>query len=265
MNQEKLKFFSRLKNSITNISYYNIFIKESLGRAFLYLFLLSLLVSFISTIIISYNTNEGLKYLKEYSKSIPYFEFNNGELNVSGDMPLTYTDPDDNSPIIIDTSGKTDESILNQYDEAVLILKNKLIIKKDSIEKREINFSEIKELNFDKNTLEQFIPNMKLIINIVVIIAVIIFMPIWLFITCSFTALILSLLGLIIKSITKKEISFNDIYIISIYSLTLPLIIKHVLVLNLPFVIPFFWLIYYGIAVFYIYKAISKTGSYDIV
>lgn len=265
MEQEKIKFFSRLNKSITNISYYNVFTKESLGRSFLYLFLLSLLISFVSAIIISYNTNQGLQSLKDYGKTIPYFELKNGELNVSGDMPIIYKDPEDNAPIIIDTSGKTDISILNQHEEAVLILKDKIIIKRNSIDKREIAFGEIKELNFNKNTLEKFIPNIKLILNIIVIIAVIIFMPIWLFITSLFSALILSLIGLIIKSITKKEISFNSIYIMSIYSLTLPLILKYIIVFNLPFTIPFFGFMYYGIAAFYIYKAISDSNNYNII
>lgn len=78
-----------------------------------------------------------------------------------------------------------------------------------------------------------------------------------------FGILILSLIGLIVNSVTKAGLSFGHIFIFSIYSRTLSLAVK-ALVSFLPFGIPFFWVINFGISVIYLYlacKSIKKDAE----
>lgn len=69
-----------------------------------------------------------------------------------------------------------------------------------------------------------------------------------------FGVLLLSLIGLIVNSATKANLSFGQIFIFSIYSRTLSLAIK-ALCSFLPFGIPFFWVVNFGISVVYLYLA----------
>ena len=57
-------------------------------------------------------------------------QIKDGQLKIDGKMPIVISNRN-NDYYIIDTSGKTDQSVLNSYDRGVLILKDKLIQKID--------------------------------------------------------------------------------------------------------------------------------------
>lgn len=123
-------FFSKLKNSITNPKTYNEFLKESTGRAVVYLLLLCLIFGGINAIRNVYDFNKGvLMVLNDFKENIPNFVLANGELNVAGQMPIIINDGGP-SVIIIDTSGKTAETVLDNYDSATLITKRKIQCKR---------------------------------------------------------------------------------------------------------------------------------------
>lgn len=51
------------------------------------------------------------------------------------------------------------------------------------------------------------------------------------------------------------KIGFRNLFKLSIYALTLPILIKFVLTLG-NITIPYFWVLYYGIALVYLWKAL---------
>lgn len=260
MENVKVRFFSRIYKSITDFSFYSFIKKETLGKAFTYLLLLTLLISLVSIIKPIYELNSGVGLISEYfDTEVPYFELKNGELNVEGDMPIVFEDED--SIMIINTERDTDVSLLDDYDRGFIVTKYGFINKKSSSHIEKVEFSQLKDFTFNKYDVEKYIPYLKFI-NIFIII----FLPLFIFIGKLFSTLFISLLGLIVNSVAGSKLEYADIYKIGIYSITLPSIIK-LLFKFIPFDIPFFNLIYYGIVVVYMYKAMTliKLENKEIV
>ena len=70
------------------------------------------------------------------------------------------------------------------------------------------------------------------------------------------SALIISLIGRAINS-AKEPLSYQSIFKISAYSMTLPLLVCTALNF-VPTYIPFIWLLFYAIASVYVYGAINN-------
>jgi hypothetical protein len=164
-------------------------------------------------------------------------------------MPIVTGDI--NNVIIVDTTGGTDENALDKYKSGILILKSKIIQKENSLQKREYNLKEFGTLTLTKSDVQGWIPLLK-IINLFIVL----FGYIGFFTGKLLSALVLALIGLIISGSMKLHKDFGDLYKISIYSLTLPIIIK-VLLSVINYTIPYFFIIYYGVAIFYIWKSLS--------
>ena len=214
--------------------------KQTAGSTIGYLILLSLFLGIIGVIRPVIEINKGVDEIYHaFQKESREFIFSNGELKIEGQMPIVYNATNGDSEIfIIDTSGKTSREDLAKYDKATLITSNYMIQKKNSMQITETNFNALRSFTISKADVEKFIPYLKYISIILVI-----FGPITFFIGKLFTALIVSLLGMIIKSIQKVNITFGTIYKLSIYALTLPIMVNVSLKLtNLE--IPHFYKLY---------------------
>ncbi|CAH2212378.1 DUF1189 domain-containing protein [Tepidibacter aestuarii] len=254
IKSDKISFFERFKRSIVDIPSYNFFVKESLGKGILYLLLLSLMVGVITSSVMSYKFKN---YFESEARSFviraPEFEFKNGELDVQGDMPLKIDDY-----IIVDTTGSTDDSVLDAYNEGMLILKDKVIVKQSVVEKREFDFSSINDVEFNKQDAMKFIPEINKWISIFIVVFGIIFITLWIMISTMINALILGIAGIIISKVQKMNIQFGDIYKICIYAFTLPIVIDKLILGYAPIYIPYFNLVYYIIAGVYMYNAMDS-------
>ncbi|MCT4508805.1 MAG: DUF1189 domain-containing protein [Tepidibacter sp.] len=257
IKNNKVRFFERFKRSIVDIPSYNFFVKESLGKAILYLFLLSLMVGAITSSVMSYKfKNSFEREAKSFIIQVPDFKFEDGELNAEGDMPVKINDY-----TLIDTTGKTDESVLDSYKQGILILKNKVVIKKSMIEKREFDFSSIENIEFDKQEVIKYIPKINMWISIAIIVFGIIFITLWIWLSTMFKALILGIAGIIVSKVQNMDIQFGDIYKICIYAFTLPIVVDHLILDYVPVFIPYFNLVYFIVAGIYMYNAM---GSYKM-
>lgn len=254
IKNDKISFFERFKRSIVDIQSYNFFVKESLGKGILYLLLLSLMVAFITSSVMSYKFKNSFE---DEARSVmiqtPEFEFKNGELNVDGDMPLRIKDY-----IIVDTTGNTDASVLDSYNEGILIVKDKAIIKKNVVEKREFDFSTMKDIEFNKQDVAKYIPKINNWISIFIVVFGITFGTLWIMLSTMVNALILGIAGIIISKVQKMNIEFGYIYKICIYAFTLPIVIDKLIIGYLPIYIPFFNIIYYIVAGIYMYSAMDS-------
>jgi hypothetical protein len=248
--EERMGFVSKVADSITKPEAYGYFIKQTVGKAIVYLILLTLIFESLNLVrpVIDYNTGIN-QLIRSFNMNMPDFELKNGELNVNGNMPIISGDV--NYVVIVDTTGGTGENALDNYNAGILILKNKIIQKESSFQKKEYNLKDFGTLTIDKSDVKGWIPLLK-VINVFIIL----FGYIGFFAGKLLSALILALIGLIISGSMKLRKDFGDLYKISIYSLTLPIIIK-VLLSVIKYTIPYFFIIYYGIAVFYLWKALS--------
>ena len=260
--QEKMGFFSKLINSITNPKYYKDFLKESTGRAVVYLLLLCLIFGGISAIRIAYDLNKGvITVVNEFNKNVPDFKLENGELNVEGQMPIKFND-EQGYIFIVDTSGNTDETILDKYNSGTFISKTKMIQKKSPMQTTETNFISLKPVTLTKIDAERWIG----IAKYIGVGMVLIFYPIFFFGFKFIAAFIVSLIGLIINAFCKAKITFGEIYKLSIYALTFSIILKAFFIV-IGIQVPQFWILYYGIPLIYLglgLNLISKDQNQDL-
>jgi hypothetical protein len=198
---------------------------------------------------------------QEFVDKAPEFIFANGKLAVNTPMPyLIYKTQD--QIMIVDTSGKTDASILNSYKKGILIGKNMVISKENELETRSYDLSSLREISFTKSSAIKYIPWLKWL-NIFMIG----FLFIYEIIGNLIAAVILGGLGLIVSKVIDYQIVFNDLYKIGIYALTLPIVLE--LARELTEVnIPVFKLVFYGIGIVYIVMALkilkkSAAGNYE--
>lgn len=253
----RMNFASRFFYSITSFDKYRLFLRQSAGKAVVYLLLITMAAALFVYI------PAGIDYFRliddmtaNLDTKIPDFRFANGKLSVSGEMPIII----DNGayPVIIDTSPNSENTVLDQYDIVILITSDK-IIQKNYVEKTISDLGAFKGLELTRDDLAKIFPIMKPI-GIFVIMLMVLFYIIGKFIN----ALIISLIGLIINKVEKTKLSYRSIFKLSVYSMTLPLIISALLNL-FPSQLPFAWLLFYVIASIYLFgaiKTIKKEISY---
>ncbi|HOL16658.1 MAG TPA: DUF1189 family protein, partial [Bacillota bacterium] len=106
-----------------------------------------------------------------------------------------------------------------------------------------------------RSDLIRWLPLLKLITVFMIVIGFIVY-----FCGKLLGALIVATGGLILESATRCKIGFGNLYKLSVYALTLPMIMQTVLTL-VRIKIPLFSLFYYGIALLYLYRALTATGQ----
>lgn len=255
-------FFKDFYYSLFKFDYYKNFINQNFGKSIAFITLFSLIISVFNGISFLFSLNSFANDLNTViEKQIPHFTFDKGELNFenSKDMPLIYNDGEDN--IIIDTRDNTDKSILDEYDAGILITKNKIVQKQNS-QTKVTDLSEFKDLSFSKEDLYQYVPYIKALSPVLAI-----FIFIGVIIAYLFYALLLSLLGLIFNSVNKSNLTYSQIFNLSIYSLTLILFLEFLplgaitsisFIQNVPIYIVFL------VSGFYLFMSIKKLNSNKI-
>lgn len=250
-----MNFINQLWKSISNFQFYKSLQNESLGKAFLYLTKVVIIFGIISLIRPVLGFDLGVDMAREnFIESVPDFVFDDGVLTVTGEQPYIWEEDEDDYIIAMDTSGQIGPEILDDYNDGVFITNHYFIVKQNGIEKRELDFSQLVGAKFTKDDVAEWIPYAKWANGFIVIFGLIGFLAgkLW-------SALFIALLGLMICS---GKYQFVNLYKISIYALTLPIIIKtFISLLGKP--IPWFGLVYYGIALFYMWKAIDTIRNDD--
>jgi len=250
MNNTKINIFKRFFYSLTSFDKYRLFLRQNTGKAVVYLLLLSILVSLAIFIPAGIQYNNFMRnFITNFDSIVPDFTFSNGKLQVYGEMPIVFDDED--YPIVIDTSADAEERILKEYDIIMLITSDK-IIQKHYVNKSVTNLSAFQGITLTRDDIADILPIMQPFGKIMFVLLGIGFV-------CGkfFSVLIISLIGLIINSAAKTNLSYRNIFKISVYSITMPLLICTIMDL-LPVLIPFKWFIFYAIATVYVYGAINS-------
>jgi hypothetical protein len=246
-------FFSQAKASFTDFESYRVIAFQRTGKTIKYLFLLFTLIFIIGGIKFSYDFNANLGDTTASIKDkTPEFSLANGELTVQGQQPMIFTG-DNEVALIIDTTGKTDETELDKYSEGAFIAKDR-VVTKQNLQTRTIKFADLANVSFDKQKLISYLPLFKWVLPIIGVVAYI-FGITWVVITTIFLALI----GLIVNSSVKAKLEFGNIWNIGVYAFTLPWLLE--LLVNLSgLAIPLFWFVKWGLAVFFLYKGIEAAN-----
>ena len=101
-------FFKDMSDSAINLSQYRRFANQPWGKVISYLLLIILILGIPVLLSIVFDFNKEVdNWVAEFNKNIPDFVLKDGELAVSGEMPLIFEDKsgEEKSIYVIDTSG----------------------------------------------------------------------------------------------------------------------------------------------------------------
>ena len=194
------------------------------------------------------------KMVTTLQTKFPDFELKDGHLKCSGVMPFLLNNADEKDEvIIIDTSGKYTPEILDKYKSGAFFTESKVVYKKDAFETKTYNLSDVK-VNLTKADIINLITKWTLPALIFI------FLISLFFIAKLLGVFLLSIIGIIINKLMNAGLDYQTIFKICIYAIVLPSIIKFGLgMFNIS--IPYFWILYYGIASFYIVKFIKEFNK----
>lgn len=251
-----MNVFKEMALSIYSYESYGKFLKNRKGKVFGFGVLL-MLIYFLITMILPPIINNGsfFSLAQFFRENVPEFELKNGTLWVEDVFELDEddlyvcidTDPD---YVFYDADDTEMIQSLRGYSSALLMDSEKIIIKNNG-EIQGAYFSQL-DFDFDKEALIAFVPWIYTIYVVAMLLAYL-----WMTGLFFFGVLFVALLGMIIASCMKKQLTFGQIYLMGVYSRTLPLLIKAV-VSFLPFSIPFFWVINFGLSLFILAMAMRK-------
>lgn len=212
MEQTRLNFFQQIYYAICKPTRYYRLTKVSNGRltGFVFLFvLITSLFSIIPIIIDMVGPNGIIQVLRE---DLPEFEMIDGELWVSE----TYEGEEAGSYVRVDTGVDkfSYDDIDKSYYQVVLISRTNMIVYQSFGRTQEIDFSDLRGLDFDNSIIDAIIPFVYIIL-IIVVVLVYLFKVAWYF----FLALLASLLGLIVSAISRARLLYATIYKTAVYSL----------------------------------------------
>lgn len=250
-----MNVFKEMALSIYSYGSYAQFLKNRKGKVFGFGVLLMLIYFLITVLWPPLSYSELSQFFRE---GVPEFELKDGTLWVADvfeiDEDDTYICIDTNPDFVFYDADDTEMiQSLRGYRTALLMDSEKVIMKNNG-EIQGAYFSQM-DFEFDKEALMDFVPWMYVIYVVVMLLAYI-----WMTALFFFGVLFVALIAMIIASCMKSQLTFGQLYLMGVYSRTLPLIIKAA-VSFLPFNIPFFWVINFGLSLFIIAMAIRKMNE----
>lgn len=252
-----MNIFKEMAFSVYNFKSYKEFLNNRKSKVFgfgLMVMLIYFTVTMVAPFVKFMAETDGIA--NEMDDVIPDFELEDGTLWVQEVIEFE----ENGTYVYIDTDPEyyfydADEmkEYLYEYSEVILMDSEKVIIKSDG-QVKGAYFSEL-DVEFSKQDLLDLVPVIHLCIGIFFVLAYI-----WMTGLYFFGVLFVALLGMIAASCMKKDLTFGQLYLLGIYSRTLPLIIKAVLSF-LPVGIPFFFIINFGISLAIIVCAIGGMNE----
>ena len=252
---KKMNVAEKFIKSIIDIKSYLVFLKERTSKAIIYILLLSIILGGIKGFNVSRNIQKAINETKNYlTENEDTFKLENGELTV-GENPILIKE--EGVLVLVDTSytydsfGQKNLSDLNleKYINSVLIFKDRVIINNNGQQTVQ-KFSDITTNIYPRDVIN--------ILNAASIV--------WIFVLLIYTiggfignllwALIIALVGTVVSYIVKVKIKFKGLYRISLYSITLPVIIDTIFV-SANVRVPMFSLIFLAVSMVYIYLALK--------
>jgi uncharacterized membrane protein YagU involved in acid resistance len=231
------------------------------GIAFLYLLLL-LAVSWIPVMFkIQAKVNEFIfTQSPKIIKQIPKIKISKGEAIVSADMPYIIKDPDTGAPfIIIDTTGKTEN--LGNTNAQGLLTKTKFIIKRNELETRTFDLSDVGDLTIDQDIIRSLADSFRQWFIILLYPFVLLFSYGYRIIQ----ALMYALIGKFFSKKLKADLNYGALLSLTMVSVTPVIIVNSIynyLDLKIPF--PFWGTICFFIAMGYLRFAIKANAAKEI-
>ena len=272
MEKEKIRFPSRVKIAVTKIEDYSIFINEKMSVGLKYflliIFIFSIILTSIETIDFSKKMTHAFKYIKN---DMPDFTYLNGILqfqeNVNAyDSKLNFT-------FIADTTVDGTNENINEFskqikNQGMILFKDKAIII-NSRNRMILDYLQLQEsygiTELNTQTLIDKIDSIgiygiTIMYFVIILLGLFVIESISLFMDCF----VLSIFAYCTAKITKTYLNYKQIFNISIYSLTLPIILYMIYSIAnfaFDFYTPYFKTIYFLIAYVYVVAVVFIIKS----
>lgn len=236
VNSEEIKkgFFKKVWYSIDKVEKYSELSAEGFGRALKYLLILIIMLAIVSSAVTVYRTSKQMREISKYiSENAPDFTYSDGNLIVDIEGPII-NESETFGKIIIDTITETEEiekQYINEIREerkAVIILKDKLILKEAGVEnniiyKYEELFRELNITEFSKDDLAEYlVSSVMLPIYLNLFLVLFIYALIMQTINTVFYIIMISIFGYLTSIILRLKMRYVAVFNMAVYSITLP-------------------------------------------
>lgn len=276
-NKELKKgFFKKVWYSIDKIEKYAELSAEGLKSALKYLAILVMIIGVISSASTIYKTSLVVNKISQYiDQKVPNLTYSENTLKVENSEAII-DENEEFGKIIIDTN-TDDEQQINKYvsdvkdeENAVIILKNKLILKTSGVSgsanyNYEDLFGQMGITEFNKQQLIDYLTGstmFKYYSNLFLTLFIYAF-AVYL-INTLFYIIIISMVGFLATMILKLKIRFVAVFNMAVYSITLPTILNIIYIIVNTFykyAISYFDVMYVMISTIYILAAIFMLKS----
>ena len=275
--EKKLGFFRKVLMSIKDFEKYDVFLKENIGQAFLYLIKIMLIYSILVTVLSTYSFATNLnKVFNRFNEQVESLKYEEGTLTINDNKKIEISDlSDEIGVIVVNTMDLSDDEIeqeqskIQSQGNGILVLKDKIIVLNNrfstnqEIELKTV-FGKYQIDSLDKQTVVDYYNQN----NITILISATMVMFVYIFVIYSFNALIdalaLGILAYLTAKIVRVAINFVGALNISIHALTLPLMLNMIyIIVNFftGFTIKYFQIMYTAIAYIYIITVILMLKS----
>lgn len=276
-NKELKKgFFKKVWYSIDKIERYAELSAEGLKSALKYLAMLILVIGVIAAASTIYKTSLVVNKISQYiDQKVPNLTYSENTLKVENSEAII-DENEEFGKIIVDTN-TDDEQQINKYvsdvkdeENAVIILKNKLILKTSGVSgsanyNYEDLFGQMGITEFNKQQLVDYLTGstmFKYYANLFLTLFIYAF-AVYL-INTLFYIIIISMVGFLATMILKLKIRFVAVFNMAVYSITLPTILNIIYIIVNTFykyAISYFDVMYVMISTIYILAAIFMLKS----
>jgi len=270
--EKNMNFFSRVKTAVVNLENYNVFLGEKISVAIKYFFLIVLILVLVIAVAQTYSimgmVNKGVQYIQN---EMPDFLYQDGKLEFSENVNAY--DEQFDVYMIADTSDELSEEKINEYKDqikssGIIFLKDNLIYKVGNQEVK-YNYSELSSeleiTDLNKEKMLQYISSVGMIgIAITIVLGIVFGMYIVQVISIFMDWVMITLFTLISSRICGMSINYKSAFNISIYALTLPIILTmlyNVAYYLFDFYIEYFRTVYLLISYVYIVAVILMIKS----
>lgn len=271
-NEEKLRFFSRIKIAVIKLENYGVFLEEKMSIAVKYFFLIVLILALCIAIVETYSlmkiASKGYTYIKN---ELPEFSYSDGNLEFSH-IVQSY-DEEFNLYMIADTTEELTVEKLQEYKSnikamGIIFLKDNAIYISGNNEVKYLysDFSsEYGITSFDRQTLIEKIDSIGLMgIALTMFSILLIGLYILQVVTIFMDWLIISIFAFFVAKICRINMTYKHIWNISIYALTFPIILT--IIYNAAYYLTgfyteYFRMVYLMIAYVYIVAVILMIKS----
>ncbi|MCA0992941.1 DUF1189 domain-containing protein [Pseudalkalibacillus hwajinpoensis] len=226
---------------------------QKLGKPILYVFLLMLLSSVPIGIMTAVSFTNAYEDLKTHMGDLPEFTLEDGILKSDQSEPLIKKE--DGNTFIFDATDKMKPDDVDSYESAIAFLKDRIIVM-DSGTRQEFNYSNFSSMTFTKQDVSELTKNLDNLLPI--------FIPLLIFVVYLFqTGLkfigitVLATIGLLLKSLAGRKVSYKQLWVLSVYSVTIPTLFFTIMAL-VRTTVPFGFLLYWFVAIMLLYLTIKE-------